>query len=94
MDDRAGPMKNTVFGDPNVSPDIRRRQLYNGQLFVNAAGPSVLALTNFARPMTEDAFGGVDPKNGAKEPPRLSSYRPTPPSSRLTYGNRFRGRAG
>jgi hypothetical protein len=42
------PMNNTVSCDPNVPDDIRRQQPYDGQLFVYAARPSVLALANFA----------------------------------------------
>ena len=59
-------MNNTVFYDSDVSDDIRRQQLYDGQLFVYGARPSVLALTNFARSMIEDAFGGLDPRTAQK----------------------------
>jgi hypothetical protein len=55
-------MNNTVFYDSNVSDDIRRQQLYDGQLFVLGARPSVLALANFARSMIEDAFRGFNPR--------------------------------
>jgi hypothetical protein len=68
MDYRAGPMNNTVFSDPNVSDDIRRQQPYDGQLFVYAARPSVLALANFARSMIEDAFSGLDPRTAQRSP--------------------------
>ena len=60
------PMNNTVFCDPNVSDNIRRQQPYDGQLFVYAARPSVLALANFARSMIEDAFWRAQSKNNAK----------------------------
>jgi hypothetical protein len=59
-------MNNTVFFDSNVSDDIRRQQLYDGQLFVYGTRPRVLALANFARSMIEDAFGGLDPRTAQK----------------------------
>lgn len=55
-------MNNAVFFDSDVSDCTRRKQLYEGQLFVYGTRPSVLALTNFARSMVEDAFGGLDPR--------------------------------
>ncbi|MDA9409910.1 hypothetical protein [Bradyrhizobium sp. CCBAU 45384] len=55
-------MNNTVFYDSKVSDETRRQQLYDGQLFVYGARPSVLALANFAKSMIEDAFGGLDPR--------------------------------
>jgi hypothetical protein len=59
-------MNNTVFYDSNVSDDIRRQQLYDGQLFVYSPRPSILALAKFARSMVEDAFGGLDPRTAQK----------------------------
>jgi hypothetical protein len=59
-------MNNTVFYDAAVSDDVRRRQLYDGQLFVYSPKLSVLAFTTFARAMIEDAFGGLDPRTAQK----------------------------
>src|SRR5262245_42612430 len=56
---RNNAMNNTIFFDSNESDDIRRKQLYDGQLFVYSTLPSVLGLTNFDRSMIEDAFGGL-----------------------------------
>jgi hypothetical protein len=42
-------MNNTVFFDSNVSDDIRRQQLYDGQLFVYGMRPSVLLPTSRGR---------------------------------------------
>ena len=47
--------------------DIRRQQLYDSQLFVHSARPSILALASFARSMIEDAFGGLDPQKRRKK---------------------------
>ena len=55
-------MNNTVFYDSAVSDDVRRQQLYDGQLFVYAPRKSVLDFVSFARGMIEDAFGGKDPR--------------------------------
>jgi hypothetical protein len=51
-------MNNTVFYDADVSDDVRRQRLYDGQLFVYSPRASILAFTAFARSMIEDAFGG------------------------------------
>jgi hypothetical protein len=61
-------MNYTVFCDPNVSDNIRRQQPDDGQLFVYAARPRVLALANFARSMIEDAFDGLDPRTAQRSP--------------------------
>ena len=59
-------MNNTIFYDSEVSDDIRRQQLYDGQLFVYSTRPSILGLVNFAKSMIEDAFGGMDPRTAQK----------------------------
>jgi hypothetical protein len=59
-------MNNTVFYDSNVSDDIRRRQLYDGQLFAYSQRASILGLVNFAKSMIEEAFGGLDPRTAQK----------------------------
>jgi hypothetical protein len=62
-------MNNAVFYDSDVSDDVRRRRLYDGQLFVYSERPSVLALVKFARSMIEDAFGGMDPRTAQDNMP-------------------------
>lgn len=53
---------NTVYFDPDVSDDVRRRQLYEGQLFVYSPRPSSIALCEFARELIEEAFNGLEPR--------------------------------
>jgi hypothetical protein len=55
-------MNNSIFYDLNVPDQVRRQQLYEGQLHVYSARPSVRAFVDFARSMIEDAFGGLDPR--------------------------------
>ena len=55
-------MNNTVYYDSAASDAVRRKLLYEGQLFVSSPRPSTLAFINFARSMIEDAFGGADPR--------------------------------
>jgi hypothetical protein len=55
-------MNNTVYFDSPVSDDVRRQQLYDGQLFVYSPRKSILNFVDFARSMIEDAFGGLDPE--------------------------------
>jgi hypothetical protein len=59
-------MNNTIYYDPAVSDDVRRQRLYDGQLFVYSSRPSIIAITEFARSMITDAFGGLDPKTAQK----------------------------
>ena len=59
-------MNNTIFYDSEVSDDIRRQQLYDGQLFAYSTRPSILGLVNFAKSMIEDTFGGMDPRMAQK----------------------------
>jgi hypothetical protein len=60
-------MNNTILYDIDVSDDVRRRQLYDGQLFVYSRRASILGLVNFAKSMIEDAFGGLDPRTAQKD---------------------------
>ena len=53
---------NTIYFDSPCSEAERRRQLYNGQLFVFSPRQSVLALCEFARELIQDAFGSLDPQ--------------------------------
>jgi hypothetical protein len=52
---------NTIFFDSPTNDDTRRKQLYQGQLFVYSPSPSSSALCAFAREMIQDAFGSLDP---------------------------------
>jgi hypothetical protein len=62
-------MNNTVFYDAGISDDVRRQQLFDGQLFVYSPRKSILALTDFARSMIEDAFHGLDPRTAQQSMP-------------------------
>lgn len=53
---------NTVFFDSKASDDVRRQQLYDGQLFVFSPRPSATALCAFARELLEEAFAPLDPR--------------------------------
>jgi len=53
---------NSLFFDMAVSDDIRRRRLYEGQLFVYGPRRSSLALCAFARELSEEAFAPLDPR--------------------------------
>lgn len=55
-------MMNSVFFDPGVSDETRRRRLYDGQLFVYPASVSSLALVECARELIREAFGSKDPE--------------------------------
>jgi hypothetical protein len=55
-------MNNTIYYDFDVSDDVRRQRLYDGQLFVYSTRASVLGFVSFAKSMIEDAFGGLDPR--------------------------------
>src|SRR5262245_2774031 len=52
---------NTIYFDSTVDDETRRKQLYQGQLFVYSPSPSSSALCSFAREMIQEAFGSVDP---------------------------------
>lgn len=52
----------TVFVDANVTDDVRRPQLYDGELFVYSPMPSSRALVEFARELIRQAFEGQDPE--------------------------------
>lgn len=52
---------NTIFFDSNVSDEVRRQQLYKGQLFVYSPGKSAIALCELAREMAEAAFAPFHP---------------------------------
>jgi hypothetical protein len=52
---------NSIFFDADVSDDVRRKRLYEGQLFVYSPTASSLAFCEFAREMTQQAFGSLEP---------------------------------
>ncbi|RSK48982.1 hypothetical protein [Hymenobacter rigui] len=52
---------NTLFINPALSDDERRKRLFDGQICVYPPGPASLALVEFARLMIEEAFGELDP---------------------------------
>lgn len=54
---------NTIYFDSPFSEAERRRQLYNGQLFVFTPRPSTIALCDFARELIQEAFGSLDPRD-------------------------------
>ena len=53
----------TVYVDTHLTDDERRRRLYAGDIFVFSPRPSTQALTEFARELIEEAFGGLDPQH-------------------------------
>jgi hypothetical protein len=55
-------MNNTIYYDSSVSDDVRRQQIYDGQLFVFSPRQSILNFVDFARSMIKDAFGDIDPR--------------------------------
>ena len=60
---------NTAYVDSNAADDVRRRHLFEGQIFVFSPRDSSLALTQHARQMIEDAFGDIDPLRAQYEMP-------------------------
>ena len=54
---------NAIFFDPDMDDTTRRQALYEGQLIVYSPRPSSLALSDFAREMSEQAFGARDPRH-------------------------------
>jgi hypothetical protein len=53
---------NTISFDSTASDGVRRKRLYEGQLFVFSPRPASVALCEFARTMIEEAFGAIDPR--------------------------------
>lgn len=53
---------NTIYFDTTVTDNVRRQQLYAGQLFVYSPTPSSVALVELARELIKDAFGSLDPE--------------------------------
>lgn len=55
-------MNNAVYFDSPVGDDLRRKRLFEGQLFVYSPRPSAMAFVQFAREMIEEAFKPLDPR--------------------------------
>jgi len=51
----------------SMDDDTRRRDLYQGELFVLSPRPTTLALVEHAREMIEEAFAGKDPRTAQYE---------------------------
>jgi hypothetical protein len=51
----------SIYIDSDVDDRVRRQSIYEGDLFVFSARPSILALCEFARELIEEAFGSFDP---------------------------------
>jgi hypothetical protein len=54
-------MNNTIYFDSGVDDVTRRRQLYDGEIFVFSPNTNSLALSALAREMIEEAFGSLHP---------------------------------
>jgi hypothetical protein len=52
----------SIYIDSDIDDGARRRCLYEGELFVFSARPSVTALCEFACELIEEAFGSIDPR--------------------------------
>jgi hypothetical protein len=52
----------SIYIDSDVADQLRREYLYDGQLFVFSARPSIRALCEFARELIQNAFGSADPR--------------------------------
>lgn len=55
-------MNNTIYYDSDLDDDERRRQLFEGQIFVYSPTAGTLELCALARTMAEEAFAGLDPR--------------------------------
>lgn len=60
---------NTVYCNADIHDDLRRRRLYDGQLFVYSARESTTALCRFARELVEEAFAPYDPRDAQNSLP-------------------------
>lgn len=52
---------NTISFDKNIDDDLRRRDLYEGQIYVYSPTPATTALCQLARDMCEEAFAPHHP---------------------------------
>jgi hypothetical protein len=51
----------TIYFDSDVDDGMRRRHLFNGDIFVYSATPTILALCEFTRTLIQESFGDVEP---------------------------------
>jgi|ERR1700733_7340378 hypothetical protein len=58
---------NSIYVDAKVRDDLRREQIYRGQLYVYSPLPSSRALCDFARELCEQAFAPFDPRMAQHE---------------------------
>ena len=87
---------NAIYFDSTFNDDIRRKNLYNGQIFVFSPSASAITLCEFARGMIEEAFAPLDPKEAQHSLPVekyveiLAKLKPTfihhPESKKLIQG--------
>ena len=89
-------MNHSVYFDSNVSDDVRRKRIYDGQIYLYSPRPSTIELVNLAREMIEDAFGKIDPRQAQHHMP-VEKYveicAPSSPSSSTTRAPRKSSRA-
>jgi hypothetical protein len=52
----------SIYIDADLDDQTKRRCIYDGEIFVSSARPSVVALCEFARGLIEHAFGCADPR--------------------------------
>ena len=60
---------NTIYVDPSFDDDLRRDELYRGQLVVYGATTHSLALIDLAKALIREAFGSRDPERAQHEMP-------------------------
>jgi len=60
---------NTLLFDASLDEALRRKQLYEGQLFVYSPTQNSLALVQLARELIQDAFGPMDPETAQFDMP-------------------------
>ena len=53
---------NSIFFDSRISDEDRRKNIYNGQLFVYSPCKSAITMCEFTRQMVEEAFAPLDPR--------------------------------
>ena len=53
---------NTIYFDSDLNDKMRRKHLYDGQLFVFSPRPSSNALCEFAHELIQEAFGNLSPQ--------------------------------
>ncbi|MFI6321258.1 hypothetical protein ACIBG8_27230 [Nonomuraea sp. NPDC050556] len=58
-----------ILSNSRVNDDARRRMLFQGDVFLYGATPASSKLIEFARELTEEAFGNRDPQTAQHEMP-------------------------